>query len=119
MENLNLNHKYKIIITTNFGLEAVVKRELFSLGYDKLKVSDRKIELEGTANDIARLNINLRCAERVYIALTSFKTTSFEELLIKPIVLIGWILLKKEELFQLMARVISLNFFLFQIPREL
>lgn len=80
MENLNLNHKYKIIITTNFGLEAVVKRELFSLGYDKLKVSDRKIELEGTANDIARLNINLRCAERVYIALTSFKATSFEEL---------------------------------------
>lgn len=119
MENLNLNHKYKIIITTNFGLEAVVKRELFSLGYDKLKVSDRKIELEGTANDIARLNINLRCAERVYIALTSFKTTSFEELFDKTYSFNWMDIIKKEELFQLMARVISLNFFLFQIPREL
>lgn len=69
-----------IIATTNFGLEAVTKRELLALGYDDLKVSDGKVELKGTLRDIAILNLNLRTAERVLIKIDSFKALSFEEL---------------------------------------
>ncbi len=71
---------YKLIVTTAFGLEAVVKRELKDLGYDDLKVDDGKIELEGDAKDIAILNMKLRCAERVLIKVGEFKALTFEEL---------------------------------------
>lgn len=70
----------EIIATTNFGLEAVTKRELIDLGYDDLKVSDGKVEFTGTLRDIAILNLNLRTAERVLIKIASFKAMSFEEL---------------------------------------
>ncbi|WP_300410459.1 class I SAM-dependent RNA methyltransferase [Lagierella sp.] len=71
---------YKLIVTTVFGLEAVVKRELKDLGYENLKVDDGKIELEGNSEDIAILNMKLRCAERVLIKVGEFKALSFEEL---------------------------------------
>lgn len=74
------NNVYNLIATVNFGLEAVVKRELIKLGFEDLKVSDRKIEFSGTAEDIARCNIWLRSAERVYIKLAEFEALTFEEL---------------------------------------
>ncbi len=73
---MNLN----IIATTTFGLEAVVKRELQDLGYENIKVLDGKVEIEGTEEDIAILNINLRCAERVLLKVAEFKATTFDEL---------------------------------------
>lgn len=69
-----------IIATTNFGLEAVTKRELIDLGYDDLKVFDGRVELKGDLRDIAILNLNLRTAERVLIKISEFKALSFEEL---------------------------------------
>ncbi|MDO5718283.1 MAG: class I SAM-dependent RNA methyltransferase [Tissierellia bacterium] len=79
-KKINDDKIYDIIATVNFGLEAVVKRELLALGFDNLRVSDRKIEFKGNAEDIARCNIWLRSAERVYIKLTEFEALSFEEL---------------------------------------
>ncbi|SHH22629.1 putative N6-adenine-specific DNA methylase [Anaerosphaera aminiphila DSM 21120] len=70
----------KIIITVNFGLEAVVKRELLNLGYDNLTVEDGRVELVGTLRDIAILNLRLRTAERILIKLASFEALTFEEL---------------------------------------
>lgn len=70
----------KFIITTSFGLEALVKRQLISLGYENLQVKDGKIILEGDLKDLARLNINLREADRVYLELGNFYAKSFEEL---------------------------------------
>lgn len=70
----------KIILTTNFGLEAIVKRELYDLGYDNLEVTDGRIALEGTLRDVAILNLRLRSAERVLIELKRFKALTFEEL---------------------------------------
>ncbi len=72
--------KYNLIATATFGLEAVLKRELLALGFENLKVSDRKVEFTGTAEDIARCNTWLRTAERVYIELTRFEALTFEEL---------------------------------------
>lgn len=71
---------FNIIATTTFGLEAVVKRELQDLGYEDITVKDGKVEIVGTEEDIAILNINLRCAERVLIKVGEFKAVTFDEL---------------------------------------
>ncbi len=70
----------KILITTSFGLEALVKRQLQDMGYKDFKVSDGMIELNAELSDISKLNINLREADRVYLVLASFKAKEFEEL---------------------------------------
>lgn len=75
-----MNNNIDIIVTTGMGFEAITKRELYDLGYDDFKVSDRKIELKGTLRDIAILNLNLRTAERVLMKIDSFEALSFEEL---------------------------------------
>ena len=70
----------KIIITTCFGLEALVKRQVQDMGYDKLDVSDGMISFSGNLPDIAKLNINLRCADRIYLRIKEFKATDFDSL---------------------------------------
>lgn len=70
----------KIIITTSFGLEALVKRQVQDMGYDKLDVSDGMISFSGNLPDIAKLNINLRCADRIYLRIKEFKATDFDSL---------------------------------------
>lgn len=71
---------YELIATSSFGLEAIVKRELNDLGLEVTKTDNGHIYFNGEAIDIARANINLRCADRVLINLKSFKAESFEEL---------------------------------------
>ncbi|WP_294796414.1 class I SAM-dependent RNA methyltransferase [uncultured Fenollaria sp.] len=71
---------YELIATSSFGLEAIVKRELNDLGLEVSKTDNGHIYFNGDAIDIARANINLRCADRVLINLKSFKAESFEEL---------------------------------------
>lgn len=71
---------YELIATSSFGLEAVVKRELNDLGLEVSKTDNGHIYFNGDSIDIARANINLRCADRVLINLKSFKAESFEEL---------------------------------------
>lgn len=69
----------KIIATTTFGLESVLKRELESLGY-KAEVENGRLTLEGDLKDIYKLNLRLRTADRVLIEFLNFKALSFEEL---------------------------------------
>lgn len=71
---------YELIATSSFGLEAIVKRELNDLGLEVTKTDNGHIYFNGDAIDIARANINFRCADRVLINLKSFKAESFEEL---------------------------------------
>ena len=66
--------------TSTFGLEAVVKRELKKLGFEKQNVNDGSITFEAAAEDIPRLNINLRSADRVLLVMGGFEAYSFEEL---------------------------------------
>ncbi len=70
----------KIIVTCAFGLESVVKRQLLDLGFENLDVNDGRISLNGDERDVAKLNINLRCADRVLIELGNFKAFTFEQL---------------------------------------
>ncbi|MGN1259328.1 MAG: class I SAM-dependent RNA methyltransferase [Christensenellales bacterium] len=68
----------KIAVTTAFGIEAVTKRELLKLGYADTKAIEGKIELEGDYTCLAKLNVNLRTAERVLIKLAEFVATDFD-----------------------------------------
>ncbi len=72
--------KIKLIVTTTFGLEAVVKKELIVFGFDQFIVSDGKIEFDSDINDIPKLNIGLRTADRVLIKIGEFKAADFDAL---------------------------------------
>lgn len=70
----------KIIITTSFGLESLIKRQLQEENYKDFKVLNGKIILNGNLDDVAYLNLNLREADRIYLEIASFEAKSFEEL---------------------------------------
>jgi len=69
-----------LIATTSFGLEKVVKREVNTLGFEILRVSDGKVEFEATLAEIPKANLWLRCAERVLLKMGEFAATTFDEL---------------------------------------
>lgn len=71
---------YKIAVSCASGVESVVKKELYRLGYQDTSAINGKIEVSGSDIDIARLNINLRSADRVYIKLASYNAVTFDEL---------------------------------------
>ncbi len=71
---------FDLLVPCHFGLEAVIKREIYDLGYEITKVEDGRITFEGDAEAICRANIFLRTAERVMIQVGRFKATTFEEL---------------------------------------
>ena len=70
----------KLVATCLFGLEKLLGNEIDALGLRRLDTMDGRVTFEGDFADIARANINLRLAERVYILLGSFPATSFTEL---------------------------------------
>ena len=71
---------YTYIAPCHFGLEAVLKREIWDLGYDIIKVEDGKVFFEGDAEAGVRANIFLRTAERVLLQVGSFKAVTWDEL---------------------------------------
>lgn len=72
--------KLRIIAATAFGMEAVCKREMQKLGYTELFVENGRIEINGTFEDVVRLNLWLRTAERIKIKVGTFKAETFTEL---------------------------------------
>ena len=64
----------KIIITTLFGLESPTKGDLLDRGYDKdrINVSDGVVTLEGDFNDVARANMWIKHAERIFFETGKF-----------------------------------------------
>lgn len=72
--------KLELIATATFGLEAVVKREIQSLGYKIIKTEDGKVTYLGDERAIVRSNLWLRSADRVLLKMAEFNAESFEEL---------------------------------------
>ena len=72
--------KITLIATLTFGLEAVVKREILTLGFQNVQVSDGKVEFEATPEEIPKANIWLRSADRVLLKMGEFDAVTFEEL---------------------------------------
>lgn len=71
---------FELVAPCHFGMEAVLKREIYNLGYEITKVEDGRITFEGDAEAICRANIFLRSAERVLLQVGRFTATSFDEL---------------------------------------
>lgn len=70
----------KLLVPVAFGLEAVVKRQLKTLGYEKAPAENGRISLEGGWEDVAKTNVFLRSGERVLIELARFRAVTFDEL---------------------------------------
>ncbi len=71
---------YELIAPCHFGLEAVLKKEIYDLGYEILSVEDGKVTFEGDAEAICRANVNLRTTERILLKVGQFKAVTFTEL---------------------------------------
>ena len=71
---------FTYIAPCHFGLEAVLKKEVWDLGYDVVKVEDGQVFFEGDAEAGARANVFLRTAERVLLQVGSFTAKTWDEL---------------------------------------
>lgn len=69
----------ELIVPCHFGMEAVLKREIYDLGYDVTLVEDGRVFFAGDAEAVCRANLFLRSGERVMILLGRFAATTFEE----------------------------------------
>ncbi len=72
--------KLRLIATTQFGLEAVVKRELIALGYENITITPGRIEFDATVADIPRVNMWLRTADRIRLKIGAFEALTFDSL---------------------------------------
>lgn len=71
---------FELTAPCHFGLEAVLKREIYDLGYEITKVEDGKVTFTGDAEAVCRANIFLRTAERVLLKAGSFHAETYDEL---------------------------------------
>ena len=71
--------KYKLVATAAAGIEALVGKELRSMGYE-VQVENGKAFFEGDDYDIARTNIWLRTADRIKIIMGQFTAKTFDSL---------------------------------------
>ncbi len=70
----------QLIAPCHFGMEAVLKREIYDLGYDITLVEDGRVTFEGDLEAICRGNVFLRTAERLMVQVGRFRATTFDEL---------------------------------------
>ena len=63
-----------------FGLEGLVGDEIRRLGLGEVQAETGRVLCTGTLNDLPRLNLNLRCGERVLLLLRRFTARDFEAL---------------------------------------
>ena len=77
---MNRDYKYEYVATCLFGLESLLGEEIDALGYERIETIDGRVTFRGDLAAIARCNIWLRFAERLYIKMGSFKAATFAEL---------------------------------------
>ena len=77
---MNNIDKFEFVAVCLFGLEKFVAEEIEALGYEKISVIDGRVTFKGGISVIARCNIWLRYAERLYIKLGEFDVFSFDDL---------------------------------------
>ncbi len=72
--------RYLICAVCAFGLERLLKREIISLGYEIARSVDGRIYFYGDMDAVARGNLWLRTADRLYLKITEFAADSFDTL---------------------------------------
>lgn len=66
--------------TCLFGLEALLGAEIDALGYRRISTIDGRVTFEGDESAVARANMQLRYAERLYVNLGEFDAPTFTAL---------------------------------------
>ncbi|MCL2813137.1 MAG: class I SAM-dependent RNA methyltransferase [Oscillospiraceae bacterium] len=77
---MNKKENLEFVATCLFGLEGFAAEEIEALGYRKNVVTDGRVSFFGDISAVARCNIWLRYAERLYIKLGEFDALSFDDL---------------------------------------
>ena len=72
--------QHDLLATATFGLESIVADELSGLGFERRTVENGHVRFPGTAADLARCNVRLRTADRIFVALAEFPAPDFEAL---------------------------------------
>lgn len=70
----------ELIATSTFGLESIVKDELWKLGFEIINVENGQISFRADFYGLAKANLWLRCAERVFLKMGEFPARDFDEL---------------------------------------
>ncbi len=71
---------FRCIATAVFGMEAILGQEIKDLGFENVVVENGRVLFDADEMGIAKANLWLRTAERVFIMVGQFKATSFEQL---------------------------------------
>ncbi len=79
----------QLCATCAFGLEAVLARELKALGAQEVHSDNGQVSFQGDPLTLARANLWLRTADRVWLVLGSFPATTFEELF-QGVIAVPW-----------------------------
>ena len=78
MKFLELPDKCEITVTCASGVEKVLKSELNRLGYQDVPAINGALTFSGDLNAVAKCNLNLRTADRVYIKIATFTAEDFD-----------------------------------------
>ncbi|MCA9140271.1 MAG: bifunctional 23S rRNA (guanine(2069)-N(7))-methyltransferase RlmK/23S rRNA (guanine(2445)-N(2))-methyltransferase RlmL, partial [Planctomycetales bacterium] len=71
---------HDLIATCAFGLEAIVRRELDSLGIQASIGQSGRVHFRGDLEIVAKANLHLRCADRILIRVAEFPASDFDAL---------------------------------------
>ena len=72
--------KLQLIAPCHFGVESVLKKEIYDLGYEITSVEDGRVTFEGDEEAICRANVFLRTAERILVKIGNFHAETYDEL---------------------------------------
>ncbi|MBR5295643.1 MAG: class I SAM-dependent RNA methyltransferase, partial [Clostridia bacterium] len=75
-----MSEKIQLVATCLFGLEKFVGEEVEQLGYERVETIDGRVTFLAPIEGIARANMFMRFAEKIYIKMGSFTATTFEEM---------------------------------------
>lgn len=80
IKNSDFKSQFDITVTCASGVEKVVKSELKRLGIEDVPALNGALTFKGDPLSVARCNLFLRSADRVYIKITEFPAESFDDL---------------------------------------
>ena len=71
---------YRCYASCAFGIEGILAGELRELGFGNVSAQDARVYFDADEKGIAKANIFLRTADRVYLVLKEFRATTFDDL---------------------------------------
>lgn len=71
---------YRCYASCAFGIEGILANELKDMGFENVMAQDARVYFDADETGVAKANIFLRTADRVYIVLKEFKAVTFDEL---------------------------------------